>query len=156
MPIGVYERKSLKDRLMSKFIVDESTGCWNWTTSRRAGYGSIWVDGKNRRAHRVSYELHHGDIKDGLYVCHRCDNPVCVNPEHLFLGTSAENSADRDAKGRHITHRGSDNVSAKLTEEDVIAIRASDGKGIVLAAYYGVSPSRISEIRTGKKWRHVP
>lgn len=104
----------------------------------------------------MSYELHHGDIKDGLYVCHRCDNPVCVNPEHLFLGTSAENSADRDAKGRHITHRGSDNVSAKLTEEDVIAIRASDGKGIVLAAYYGVSPSRISEIRTGKKWRHVP
>ena len=167
MPIGVYERTPPLERLMAMVELDGRTGCWNWTgTKIRKGYGKFFVNGKFRRAHRASYELHCGPIPDGMFVCHRCDNPACVNPDHLFLGTHAENMADMTAKGRNRLgsrgdanapfKRGADNPAAKLTQEDALAIRSAVGvTGVALAAKYGVSPRQIFRIRDGKKWAHL-
>ena len=134
-------------------------GCWEWTAGKfNAGYGQFAVNGKHQLAHRFSYELTYGEIPDGLFVCHRCDNPPCVNPEHLFLGTHADNMADRNEKGR--VSKGEEHYYSKLTEENVLEIRqrvASGKWGIKskLAKEFGVSNPQISDIVNRKKWKHV-
>ncbi len=144
----------LIDRLMAKVAVNEC-GCWVWTATReRKGYGKIRADGKMRQAHRVSYELHRGGIPDGMFVCHHCDNRACINPDHLFLGSHADNMEDMKSKGRQ--QIGVRNRQAKLTEADIVAIRAARGAPQPeLARTYGVSQSHISDIQTGKKWANV-
>jgi DNA-binding XRE family transcriptional regulator len=105
-------------------------------------------------AHRVAYEVYRGPIPDGMHVCHKCDNRICVNPDHLFLGTHAENMADMSKKNRQA--RGADNGSAKLTEIDVRAIRAENSKSqSELGKDYGVSQSYISKIKRRESWKHV-
>lgn len=131
--------------------------CWEWQAGRTNGYGIFWMNGKSRRASRVSYEMEIGPIPKGLSVCHTCDNPPCVNPAHLFLGTTADNLADRDLKGRGADRRGSSHHLNKLTEDDVENIRANrmNLSGRELARLFGVSPASISNIIKRKSWRHV-
>lgn len=135
-----------------KFIIDESTGCWLWKILSRGGYGAAWA-GKPISAHRLAWTLARGPIPAGMQVLHRCDVRRCVNPDHLFLGTHAENMADRNAKGRQACSSGERHPNAKLTSADVLAIRASSALQRVLAAEYGVSISTISDIRRYRLWR---
>lgn len=145
--------------------VSKTDSCWLWTGWHdRQGYGRLRTPWSMRPpynigAHRMSWELHHGKIREGLYVLHRCDNPACVNPAHLFLGTARENTQDALAKGRMRANtrplRGSASKTSKLTEQDVVAIRASSLSGRALARQYGVNPKTILGILKRHTWKHV-
>lgn len=129
--------------------------CWIWTgrTSDKDGYGVVHKNGKNIRAHRFSYETYVGPIPEGMFVCHRCDTPACINPDHLFLGTCAENIADSVKKGRFT--RGERHRNAKLTEQDVVHILKSGDSPNALAERYGVRPSTVFAVRARKTWKYV-
>lgn len=117
------------ERLMSRYQVSDS-GCWEWTGTKNAkGYGFIQADAKRWMTHRYSYHIHHGQIPDGMFVCHKCDNPKCINPDHLFAGTQKDNMNDMVKKGRahKVGRSGTENPNNKLTEQDVLAIRAAWG-----------------------------
>ena len=142
--------------------VDKSTPdvCWEWQGQRwRHGYGMFSVGGNQFRerafAHRVAFSLTNGPIPDGLWVLHRCDNPPCVNPAHLFLGVAQDNSTDMVRKRRH--KYGERNHNHKLTDAQVVSIRARYAQGSIsqkqLGSEYGVSETTIHVIVTGKGWR---
>lgn len=158
--------------------VDRSGGenaCWTWTSSRHGGgYGLFAVDNVTRRAHRIAWALANGHVPDGIFVCHRCDNPPCVNPSHLFLGTPADNCHDMDTKGRRALFLGDNNgmrrhpekISrgeahghAALTEADVVEIfRMYVVDGATKAAIgreFGVSRSAVYRIIDRRNWAHV-
>jgi hypothetical protein len=139
----------------------DCSGCWVWRGFKlRNGYGRI---GAKRfglpyyyeLAHRLSYILHIGPIPDGQFVCHRCDRRDCVNPDHLFLGSAADNNGDRKAKGRNSDRRGASNTHSKLTDDQVLEIKSSALSGVELANRYNVSPATISMIKNGKIWTHI-
>ena len=144
--------------------VERGQECWIWTGARRKGrfqYGRFLLDGKARLAHRIAWQLTNGPIPDGMCVLHRCDNPPCVNPEHLFLGTHADNMLDCSAKGRLPAAqgvpylRGERHPNHKLTADDVRAIRASRASSPDIAAQYGLHRGTVHDIRTRRAWRHV-
>lgn len=146
-------------RFWSKVEKKGPNDCWLWTGSRfiSDGYGSFnaTVHGGVVRAHRFAWALTNGSIPHGLCVLHRCDRPLCVNPSHLFTGTRADNNADMVAKGRSRKAVGEDASKAKLTEEDVIAIRM-DGRTLqAIADDYDVHNMTIWAILVGKSWAHV-
>jgi hypothetical protein len=157
-------RQSAKERLASKVAV-RSSGCWEWTAARfDTGYGAISYKGKTRYAHRVSYSEFVGAIPNGMLVCHHCDNPACVNPQHLFLGTSADNMSDKVAKGRSV--RGEKSSNSKLTELEARLIKKflkrnppmrgqRGGPCGFLARWFGVTQTAISLIHAGKNWGWV-
>lgn len=131
--------------------------CWMWTASKQpTGYGQFAGEGRTTVfAHRQSWILAYGPIPDGLWVLHQCDNRACVRPDHLFLGTNADNVADMVAKGRH--PEGAASSSAKLSEDDVREIRRSyvPGSAPLLAARFGVSAGTISDVTRGRSWRSL-
>lgn len=137
--------------------VEKSDGCWTWTGAVFAnglGYGSVYFDGKTRLAHRVSWLIHTGEEADKL-VLHHCDNPKCVNPEHLYVGDHKDNARDRETRNRRRKIRGEEIGNSKLAEADVIAIRAAIGTCDELGERFGVSRSLISLIKLRKIWAHV-
>ena len=168
-------KRSIDERFWGK--VDRSGGaeaCWPWLGAvHRAGRGIIWASSERRAAiaSRIAYELEIGPIPDGLFVCHHCDHPLCVNPSHLFLGTPAENSADMVAKGRQCRgeqshfhlhpeqQRGESNGQAKLSEEQVHEIRrrlfAGDISQRELGMEFGISQSQVSRISRCQEWAHI-
>ena len=153
-------RDNTAERFWSKVaIVDDDTSCWEWQAARLpSGYGRF---GKNDYAHRVAYEDIYGPIPAGMYVCHECDNPSCVRPDHLFAGTAADNNQDASRKGRSRggVRRGEQNNKTRLTEQDVRAIRAEYASGVsqtALAQRYPVGQQAISRIVARHTWAHVP
>jgi hypothetical protein len=134
------------------------TGCLLWTGYTHEGRGFFSVNGKPKMAHRVSYTLAKGEIPEGQCVRHTCDVPLCVNPEHLLLGTHQDNMTDmKDRNRRKGTSavQGEAHGCAKLTEAQVRQILASSKARNDIAREFGVSPSTIKGIRTGRLWKHL-
>ena len=152
-------RKSIQERFWRN--VDRSGECWLWTAGTNdSGYGQIKFDGWMQKAHRVAWQLTYGPIPNGngyhgTCVCHRCDNPRCVRPEHLFIGTHGDNMADKKAKHRQIRNKGTANGRAQLTESEVVRIRADKRTVRAIAFDYGIGTSQVSRIRRGAQWVHT-
>lgn len=147
--------KPLAERFIEKIDID-SAGCWTWTGGINAnGYGSCWDGERVETASRLSYRLFVCAIPDELFVLHRCDNPLCVRPSHLFLGTHQDNMRDRDLKGRAAKLSGELNPRAKLTAVAVQEIRRSGLRTRDLAKRFGVSETTVQRARSGKGWRIV-
>jgi hypothetical protein len=162
-----------EDRFWSKIAVGDA--CWLWLAGCDAdGYGKFWLGDSNKVASRVAWELTHGTIPPGMEVCHDCpggDEPRCVRPSHLFLGTRQDNVADMVAKGRSLSAerspsrqhperlaRGREHGRSVLDEDCVRAIRARRTNGdthVALAEAFGISPATVSQIVLRKTWRHV-
>jgi hypothetical protein len=163
-------------RFEQRFVVDKKTGCWKWTAGtnkrsdgkRRGVFAMPRMGRRPQVATRCSWQLYRGPITENAHVLHTCDNPHCVNPEHLYLGTHADNMRDMISRKRHwsvndpvrvrahcaamASHTGETNGSAKLTWPDIDKIRANSSPNKVVAKEYSVHPSLIWMIRTGKIW----
>lgn len=142
--------------------VNKENDCWLWMGAKsNDGYGWMRYDHQMIRVHRLSWKLAFGDIPDGLWVLHKCDVPLCVNPTHLFLGTCVDNSADMVSKGRarNCAMRGENSPAAKLREKQVIEIMKLAPKKTVsysnIALKYGISVSTVSAIVNRRSWKHL-
>jgi hypothetical protein len=137
-------------------VIKNESRCWDWPGAKNSmGYGQVRFGGRVHYIHRLSYEIHSGPIPDGFDVCHRCDNPICSNPAHLFAAPHVDNMLDASRKGRMAgngNQRGAASSSARLTEADVMAIRQSADTIAVLADMYHVDKSTIGRARSGKTW----
>lgn len=156
--------KPLTQRFEEKYIPEPNSGCWIWIGGQyQSGYGNISINNKKQKAHRVSYEMHKGKIPEGMFVCHSCDNPLCVNPDHLWVGTAIDNNADRHAKGR--SNGGTDgpkqpaigakNPNSKLTEKQVMEIYRDPRSYTKISKDYGVRHAAVWRIKKKKTWRHL-
>jgi len=157
-----HQKMSIKDRLIKKIKININTGCWDFTGSKDLkGYGKLWDGNTMRSAHRISFIEYKGSIPDGLFVLHKCDNPGCINPDHLFLGTHNENMEDMRKKGRSCTEKrlcGSRNFNSKLSENDIPKIkkRLLNGESCKkIAESYSVDRTTISFIKNGTTWKHL-
>lgn len=148
------------DRFMA-FASKSPNDCWLWSGSSRGNgyvlYGLFWFKGKPQNAHRVSWQLFKGEIPRGKLVCHSCDNGLCVNPKHLFIGTYLDNSQDMQKKNRQGSREnvpcGEDSPQAKLSLASVLAIRNDNRPQSLIAKDYKISRSQVSRIKTYKRWK---
>jgi len=167
----------MKKETLFDYYERTPAGCWEWTRGRfRSGYGAAYVDGRQQVAHRVAYEIVKGPIPAGMYVCHRCDNPPCINPDHLWLGSHRENMHDAIRKGRsskppvhvggehwrlkypHMVEHGEDNPNAIMTDEQVIQMRKDYVSGHPLdaiCARYEINRSTMHDYTSGRSWKHL-
>lgn len=168
MPKGIYPRPCPIKLFWRK--VDKINGpihpvygrCWVWMAHKdKDGYGTVRVRGNPYRSHVYSWRIANGRTEEKLWILHKCDNPSCVNPQHLFLGTAKDNSHDRDIKGRKACTKGTLNGQAKLTEDQVRQIRSIYVKGSrkyslsALAKLYRVHRIAIRHIVIGRTWNHI-
>ena len=142
--------------VISNFKDNLETGCLEWNGfcipagKNSLGYGQVYFNKKSNYTHRLAYELFVGEIPKGMNVLHKCDNPKCGKPEHLFLGTQMDNSKDKCAKGRQ--PKGETHGQSKLTEEAVLVIRSSNLKQKDLAIMFSVSQQQISRVQKKDRW----
>lgn len=149
-------RLPILERLDKHSYTDPETGCKIWTGASYHGYGMVRYKYHTHKAHRLAYELAYGKLPLEMCVCHTCDNRLCINLEHLWRGTKADNNADMWVKQRHA--HGSSNGHAKLKEEDILRICALYNRGWKqreIAVEFGVTDRMISCITTGKNWKHI-
>jgi hypothetical protein len=146
-----------RERFLAKVCPEPGSGCWLWRGMVGTGYGMVRFERKMYPAHRLAWKLFRGEIAPGLAVCHKCDVRTCVNPEHLFLGTHAENMKDMKKKGR--SPHGDEHSRSKLTAKNVSRIKAMLAEGHMrvseIARAFGVTHATIDCIGKGKTWRHV-
>jgi DNA-binding XRE family transcriptional regulator len=139
--------------------IEKTPICWIWHGAIARKYGLFRIGKKNIKAHRLSWLFHRGDIPDNMCVLHHCDNPLCVNPGHLFIGSVAENNQDKKSKGRQTNFPGETNPMARLNPELIAKIKAEYIPRIItqhfLSEKYGVSRQTITAIFTGQNWRHL-
>ncbi len=157
-PKGQAYDESLKKRILRNY--EEVNGCWNWKKYKNSlGYGIINVKGKIHLAHRISWQIFKGEIPESLLICHTCDNPSCINPNHLWMGTNKENQEDMFKKNRSRHVRGDDHSSSKLDSEKVKKIRSLSKPRYYtakrLAEEFKVSEVTIHNIIYGRTWRHL-
>lgn len=160
--------QSTLDRFMSKVKVDNSTGCWEWQGGKLNGYGGFKHNKKMKKAHRFSYEIFVQTIAEGMFICHTCDNPSCVNPCHLFQGTPKDNTQDMLNKKRANKARGCGLPQAKLDAKKIKLIREfvkrfpvlppkakMSGSCLFLSRWLSVSQATISRAVNSENWTHV-
>lgn len=154
------DKEAILARLLSCVEYEPNTGCWlHWGASTPDGHVGLYTPGWRTFAHRASWILHHGEPAAGMLVCHKCDTPACVNPDHLFLGTQSDNIRDCVSKGRHAAPKGERHLKAKLSDaqipEIVRRIACGESQGEV-ARDLGLSQGAISAMLHCRTWRHVP
>lgn len=155
------KKRPVAERFEEKYIPEPNRGCWLWLgapkSKRKVSYGEFYADGKKHMAHRFSYELYNGPIKDDLWVLHLCDTGMCVNPKHLMIGDHIENTRQAVERGRR--PKGEVHCLAKLKNEDVLKIRNmwESGEYSVrrIAKMYGMRHFAISNIVKRVTWKHI-
>lgn len=144
------------EKFFDKIFHEPNSGCWLWGGAvDGCGYGMLRRDGKFHKAHRFSYEYHLGQIPTGLNICHSCDTPACVNPDHLYAATQKKNMQDMVARGRWGGPIGENHHKTKLTLEQVKEIRNRTESIDILAPIYGVDRSTIARVRRGATWKRA-
>lgn len=156
--------KNFIDAFNDLYVIDQNN-CWNWQGTISLGYGLMCINNKKIFAHRFSFSHFKHEIPKGMFICHHCDNPKCVNPEHLFCGTYLDNINDRHIKGRDpgfspgAIKKGEEQGHSKLKEYQVLEIIRMIKEGntnVELASVFNISRQTINSIRTGKNWKHIP
>ena len=148
--------QKIRCRFEALYTEEPNTGCFLWTGALRGkGYGCFKIGNKNQIASRVSYELYNGTIPVGTIVCHSCNQPCCVNPKHLYAGTYSDNMIQAVEQGRQFVASGTKNGQAKLTNDQVLAIRADPRYQREIAKDYGVSQLHVSRIKRKLVWKDI-
>lgn len=149
----------LLDRIESKYEAVTESGCWIWTASvNKAGYGQISMPGRPMLAHRVCWEFYKGPIPNGKFICHKCDTPGCINPDHMFVGDHRDNMQDMRNKGRAPkveSAKGDKNKSSKISNETALAIFNAEGPQREICKTFNVSRSTLQAIKYGRQWSSV-